>query len=82
MSTRDTTYNVNLGSGALVLQGTSDGKFYVRTDVGSTIEIALYDANGSLDKTFGTQASGSKLVLAGINTGVISMAYIHTVQGR
>ncbi|NCW40889.1 MAG: hypothetical protein EBV79_11790, partial [Betaproteobacteria bacterium] len=61
VSTRDTAYNVTLDSKTSVIQGTSDGKLYVRSDEGSNAEIKRYNADGTVDTTWATGTS-NKLV--------------------
>ncbi|NDD39598.1 MAG: hypothetical protein EB082_14535, partial [Verrucomicrobia bacterium] len=64
---KDAGYGIGLEGNSSVLMGTTDGKFYVRTNVGTDAQIARYNANGTQDQTFGSAASDYKLVLTGIN---------------
>ena len=64
---KDAGYGIGLEGNSSVLMGTTDGKFYVRTNLGTDAQIARYNANGTQDQTFGSAASDYKLVLTGIN---------------
>ncbi len=64
---KDAGYGIGLQGNSSVLMGTTDGKFYVRTNVGADAEIARYNANGTQDQTFGSAGSSYKLVLTGVN---------------
>ncbi|MFZ9261434.1 MAG: hypothetical protein ACO23G_13515, partial [Limnohabitans sp.] len=74
---KDTGYGFGLEGNSSVLMGTTDGKFYVRTDVDSDIEITRYNADGTLDESFGTPQSGYKLVLEGIKSYDLPYATIN-----